>query len=463
MSENIWFAYCALKARDELKLAAQSVDADAKLLFVPSACRLRSLFGEEQVHKYSAIVGGCDEGISDLNLAAALVHDGYAQRVVLVTKNPSQTLLLHAKQAKIDKVIDLEKLIYAEQSKEEISPESSDVFPTQMPSCGVTTTAKYTNSHEEDQSCVVASQTGSLEAKRLENPAEVAPIFVFGSGRGGVGKTALAAMSALIAASWGMKVALFDLDLACGNLFSFFGLPRAAAMETLKLGMFGVGRHVRGESEVEIGAKSNRDLLDEASIQVTENIRLWGPCARPESAESISPLVEKLLLTAASTYDVVLVDTSSTCTDAVAQAFQLCDRLLLVHDEYSGGFGSLARTSALAVRLGVARTRIVRVANRGDRRTKFDLMAGRAEVGLETARAVRVLEGGPEVSELLAAGKAQELVKLDSDFVRSSAHLLAQILSEVGKIPDTPAAQEAVIDPQASRRPFRLFRKKACS
>ena len=144
MSENIWFAYCALKARDELKLAAQSVDADAKLVFVPSACRLRSLFGEEQVHKYSAIVGGCDEGISDLNLAAALVHDGYAQRVVLVTKNPSQTLLLHAKQAKIDKVIDLEKLIYAEQSKEEISPESSDVFPTQMPSCGVTTVS-YTH------------------------------------------------------------------------------------------------------------------------------------------------------------------------------------------------------------------------------------------------------------------------------------------------------------------------------
>lgn len=502
MSENIWFAYCALKARDELKLAAQSIDTNAKLIFVPSAWRLRSLLCEEKIHKYSAIVGACDEGISDLNLAAALAHDGYARCVVLVAKNPSQSLLSHAEQAKVDRVIDLEKLMcterseekYAgqpatkhveqpreehaeqfekehtrwseeectEQSEEEKLRESSD-FPTQLPSCGVTTTAKHTNSHEEDQSSVVAPQTGLAETERIENPGEAAPIFVFGSGRGGVGKTALAAMTALIAASWGMKVALFDLDLACGNLFSLFGLPRLAAMETLKLGMFGAARHVRGESEVGIGAKSNKDLLEKASIQAAENIRLWGPCARPESAESISPLVEKLLLTAASAYDVVLVDTSSTCTDAVAQAFQLCDRLLLVHDEYAGGFGSLARTSALAVRLGVARTRIVRVANRGDRRTKFDLMAGRAEVGLETARAVRVLEGGPEVAELLAAGKAQELAKLDSDFVRSAAYLLAQILSEAGRLPDIPAAQESVIDPQTSRRPFRLFRKKVGS
>lgn len=528
MSDNIWFAYCNVDARAQLKRAARLLDPTAQLIFMPSGLRLRSLLQEEVPKRYAVIIGSHDNSkadvISGINLAAAVARDGLASRVVLVAQHPSAELASHVKTAGIDKLIDMASLEDARPANNNVSEQSVDqaaeklaqdkadpaVKPRALdtlPSCGATPTAQHMTPYKKDQSYVVAPQTdvfadelpgGSFDCEHKESCKEEphsqkavgeahhlstytehhSPVYVFGSGRGGVGKTALAATMAVIAASWGMKVALFDLDLACGNLFSLFGLPRGAGLEALLPEVAKDGSSVNplggsvspangsinpASNSVNPACSLTAERLDEVGIAVTEHLRLWGPCARPESFERISPLVESLLHTAAKTYDVVLVDTSNTCTDAVAQAFQLCDRLLLVHDEYMGGFGSLARTSALAVRLGVARARIMRIANRGDRRTKFDLMAGRAEVGLETARAMRVLEGGPEIAELLAAGKARELVDLDSDFVSSVAHILAQLLSDAGKLPDVAAAQAALASARTTHHPFRLFRKKASS
>lgn len=271
-----------------------------------------------------------------------------------------------------------------------------------------------------------------------------APILAVSSGRGGVGKTAIVATAAAVAASWGMRVSVVDLDLACGNLFTCFGLPHSAALDEMTEGV-------------------NSAEIDWAALGATaaEGVTLWGPCSRPEFAERAAPVVTPLLDAVAASSDLVLADTSATCTDATAQAFQRCSRLLLVHPETGMGIGSLARVSALAVRLGVARTRIVRVANHGDRRQHFDRSVGRSEMGLETARAYRVLEGGYEVGELLASGNATELAGIDSDFTASVAQMLAQMLEELGCLPAAETAHRALGEVQPRKRHFAIGRKKA--
>ena len=100
---------------------------------------------------------------------------------------------------------------------------------------------------------------------------------------------------------------------------------------------------------------------------------------------------------------------------------------------------TLARLGGLAVRLGVARTRIARLANRCGRRAEPTI--NRGEVGLETARPLRVFDGGAEVSDCLAEGRVRDLFDLGSRFAESSAESLAKMLGELGCLPDVPEAK----------------------
>ena len=175
-----------------------------------------------------------------------------------------------------------------------------------------------------------------------------------------------------------------------------------------------------------------------------ERLSVMGPCGRPEMAERVAPVVSGLIAVLANEFDLVVVDTSTTWTDAVAQAAQACDRLLLVSDDTRPSPASLARVASLAVRLGVARTRIMRVTNRCDPRSRPDVLLHRADVGLETAREFRVLEGGDETGEFVAAGHVADLAVLQGDLPDSVATLLAKVLEEVGRLPDVDDAHTSL-------------------
>lgn len=228
---------------------------------------------------------------------------------------------------------------------------------------------------------------------------------------------------------------MLDLDLSCGNLFSCFGLPRGTDLSRLVEG---------GDLE---GSEAG------SCVAVTPLLGLAGPCERPESAELVSPHVAELVSGLARGCDLLLVDTSTTLTDAVAQAAQLADRLVIVSDDRPGGTAALARVGGLAVRLGVARTRIARLENRASPRRGADLALGRAEVGLEVARVYRAFDGGDEAADLLAEGLALELPDSGGPFAESVAISLAQLLAELGRLPACEEAARAAEGSTVRRRP----------
>jgi pilus assembly protein CpaE len=82
-------------------------------------------------------------------------------------------------------------------------------------------------------------------------------------------------------------------------------------------------------------------------------------------------------------------------------------------------------------------------------------------MGLETARAFRVLDGGEEVADYLAAGKAEELAVLDSDLVSSLRQMLSQILEELGCLPDCEEAHRVFEHSRQRKRLFGLLKRKA--
>ena len=241
-----------------------------------------------------------------------------------------------------------------------------------------------------------------------------APLVSFVSGRGGMGKTALSACIAALAAKAGYRVALLDFDLACGNVSLCFGAEQAPDIS-----------RVLDFTHAQEGSHTNvsEEALAKAALCISDNLYIWGPCERAEMQELVSPYVGLVMSYARKHFDLVLVDTSTTFSDAVAQAVQASDRVMIVHDDLPDALHGLAKTSALAVRLGVARGRICRIENFSNPHARFDLDFGRNEVGLEGAESYKVIDGGMNVHELLATGHALELVDAKTPFVLSLIHI----------------------------------------
>ena len=442
---DVWMGLCAESRQYELMRALKTVDTTARLVFVADAEELRARF-LRSAGQMGAIVGMVDEGVSAVNVAAAIARDAMAAQVVLVVRDREELGRCHAEDAGVDNVVVLADLTDSLGDLDE--PELvEDELPTMV---------SGTKGGRGDVSLLVPSVAPD-NARRLSRvPAgrdlvgsegkprmtpsvandvrtsprgdvSKGPVIALVSGRGGVGKTALASVMAYAAASWGMSVALCDLDLSCGNLYHAFGLRGVVDLA----------------APLENGWPGSEDVLA-LGEEAGPGIRLWGSCARPEMAETVTPHVTELLSCLAESHDVLLVDTSTTFTDAVAQAAQACDRLVLVVDGLPGSDVAQARLGALAVRLGVARTRVVRLANRAGRRGRAAPAVNHAEVGLETARSLRVTDGGVDVTACLAEGKVGDLFALDSRFAESASTALAQLLAELGKLPEHPDAKRSL-------------------
>ena len=447
---DLWLGYAENAGRREVLMALRRIAPGSAVVFVQSPWELRERLRDEEPRTVGAIVGHGSSGVSDLNLAAAVAHDGFASEVVLVARGASGSLRSRASQAGITRVVDATVAPGLQSSEQPVaiavgSEEDSIPVPTVAPvSAGNMMSGGGPALSAAPGSVAAPELAAESQITVVEQPPEqgkVAPILTVTSGRGGVGKTSLVAMMAACAARWGMDVALVDLDLSCGNLHTCFGVTTGPDL-------------ARIVADGSVTAES----MGRASVRCAEHLHLWGPCARPEMAEVVMPHMASLLNYLSARHDLVLVDTSTTFTDAVAQAVQSCDRMLVVHDERAGAIASAARMSALAVRLGVARTRIVRVVNLGDPRAKPNAFEGRAEVGLETARMFRVVDGGIEAEELLASGKVCDLVASDDDVVMGVSSLLAQTLAELGRLPDDEGARKAA-ERRVGRRRKQLFGK----
>lgn len=408
MSE--WAVLCGEKDREAVMRVVGTIDREGVARLAPSADALRGMVMAAEPGGLGVVVGPLDEGISDINVAAAVASDGNARCVVLARPEASGSLRSRAARAGIDLVVDISGLEEGARTSDESAS-----------GCGGRVA-------DEPTPPPPSERPRPVEATRSEGGH--APVLTVCSGRGGVGKTTVAAAMAGVAARWGMRVCLLDLDLSCGNAYSCFGLSSGTDLSVL------AGRDALGEKD-----------LDRLYVSAGAGVSLAGPCAKPEASELAMAGAGELIGRASEAFDLVLVDTSTTFTDAVAQAAQRADRLLVVSDGRPGTLSSLARTGGLAVRLGVARTRIARLENRSDPRGRANLALGRAEVGLEAARVYRVVEGGGEVADLMAAGRVADLVEPGYPFADSVASTLAQLLAELGCLPECDEARRAADGP----------------
>lgn len=400
-----WFV-CGSEDPAGLLSALRQRHPGAAIVVENDPARLRMRLLSESEGRSKVLVGET-ETMDPVNLAAAIASDGHASEVLLVVGEPSGSLRSRARTAGIAKVLSEGEFIVDD------IDEPVDLVLSTANGCA--------------DSSPLAAQRASDGSSAPVKPRSGCPILCIASGRGGVGKTSIAQVMGSVASGWGMDVALVDLDLGSGNLFSGFGLSGPADISPLS----------RLEEVTE-------EEVEKLGSHATERLGVWGPCTRPEMAETLEWRIGAMIGLLSSTHDLVICDCSTMFTDAVAQAAQMSDRVLLVADDANPSSGSLSRTALLAVRLGVARTRIARVMNRCDTRSSGQTVSYRGEPGFETARAFRIFEGEEDISDLLAEGRAIELSRMDDAFVLSVSSCLASILSELGRLPDHPDARQSL-------------------
>lgn len=406
-----WLAVCEKSDRRAVRSVVRAVDREGSVEFAGTADAARRMVLESAPGELGVVVGELAGGVSYMNLAAAVAQDGNARCVVVARRGVGGSVRSRAERAGVDLVVDLDEVVLGEPG----AADGDGGRPSAPP--------------------LPSGPARSVPAL-VGDVSERAPVIAFCSGRGGVGKTSVVAMAAACAASWGMRVCALDLDLSCGNLHGCFGL-----------GCVDLAR-VAALSDGAAGLRERLCLAPDSGVQVL------GPCELPEAAELVSPLVGGLISDLSREFDLVLVDTSTGFTDSVAQAVQLADRLVLVCDGRPGSTSSLARTAGLAVRLGVARTRMVRLENRVSPRARREEAGRPADDELGAARPQRVFDGGGEVPDVLGAGQVGELVGSASPFAESVAALVAQLLSELGRLPEDEEAERALSGGAPRRLPL---------
>lgn len=272
-------------------------------------------------------------------------------------------------------------------------------------------------------------------------PRGQAPIICFTSGRGAMGKTTLACATAALFAQAHVRCALIDLDLSCGNAARAFGIEHP----------FDLARLYASPQLLEI--------IDKSAVYVNDNLALWGPCEKPETAELVNDAIPALISYATNNFDVVVIDTSTTFTDAACQAVQAADRVMIIHDDMYDALSSLGRTSALVVRLGVARTRICRVQNYANAHAKLDFDFARSEIGLEGASVYGICDGGSDIGELMSLGNMLDICAGNSTFIKSMQTMVTELAHSL-RIDLKPDHEHARPASKSRKRTRTFFGKK---
>ena len=228
----------------------------------------------------------------------------------------------------------------------------------------------------------------------------------FISGRGGVGKSSLAVLTAFSLWKQGLRVVLLDMDLQFGDLGVLCGNEPESRIQRLNLEQLQASRLM-------LPALGDSMLLLEAPRQ-------------PEAAEVLIAFIPRLLVALKQVADIVLINTSCLFDEVTAILASSVDKLVICMDQRATSVSAARQVVDLCFRLQIPSTRLYYLLNRVSRTAPItDLDAKLAMGGVDI---VSINEGGADVDELLSLGCPMELLEAQSG-LRHSIQALASLLS----------------------------------
>ena len=181
-------------------------------------------------------------------------------------------------------------------------------------------------------------------------------ISVFSS-KGGSGKTFLTTnLATAIAQVTGEDVAVVDLDVDMGDVFTYFGRePSASITDLMALGEGGTSDEIRS-----------------VGVEVAPHTWSFGAPPDPAAEAPAGEAVGKFLRAIRSEFDYVVVDASVDYSDSALVCFDLSDMICLVTGLDVVGVKHLSKALDTLLTIGLPRERFRVVLNRADSKVGLD-------------------------------------------------------------------------------------------
>jgi pilus assembly protein CpaE len=236
---------------------------------------------------------------------------------------------------------------------------------------GIRDVVDLTQGTEELRDAVERAITWATNLRQLGTtvvaPKQRGKILSVFSSKGGSGKTFLTSnlATALAQSVRDKDVAVVDLDIDMGDVFTYFGTEPAGSIGDL----------------MEIGEMTDGEMIRSRGRKLGD--RLWGFAAPPDpTAEApAGEAVGKFLRALRNEFGFVVVDASVDYSDAALVCFDLSDTIILVTALDVVGVKHLSKALDTLLAIGIPRERFRVVLNRAD-----------SKVGLEASDVERVMK-----------------------------------------------------------------------
>lgn len=251
---------------------------------------------------------------------------------------------------------------------------------------------------EDSRLAAVSSQVSQRDLK----------LYTFISGRGGVGKSTVTLLLAIMAQRRGMRVALLDLDLQFGDLH--FMLDKGQNQQ-----------FICNSLEELISARKLPELR-------AGTLLLASAPLQPEKSEAIASQLPELVHRLNEKADIVLANTGTVWTEIQAILAQHSRLLVFMMDQRATSIQGCKQAMELCIRMKVPSTRFAFLLNRCGKASPISTLD--ASLALAGADVWQLVDGGNLVDELLALGAPEELLAEQSSLVDSLDALLDVLMGQ---------------------------------
>ena len=188
--------------------------------------------------------------------------------------------------------------------------------------------------------------------------AALGELIVLYGGKGGVGKSVIATnLACALAKEVGARVALVDLDLQFGDLGVLLNLSQTQSIIDV----------------VENIDQADADYITDVMAEGPLGVRVLTTAPSPELADLVTPdHVHRILTTLRTSYDFIVVDTSSHLGDITLSALDMASRILLVTALSIPAVKNAKLALRLFETLNVPPQQITLVLNRCEAHTEFN-------------------------------------------------------------------------------------------
>ncbi|MDD6651382.1 MAG: P-loop NTPase [Eggerthellales bacterium] len=401
-------------------------------------------------HDISEVWVVSSDEVEPINLAAALKKDAPDVRVALVCPQDSGSVRSRAAAAGIDEVLTmagfLDRFSSFAKGRGSVEPDapmkagsssggevaipmkvgSSSGSEATAPICEETAPIRPSSKPAEKRGDLAVNATGAATGSRRGY------VLTIVSGRGGVGRSTLAALFSLVAARSLLSVAVVDADLQFGDMDAM------------------LGQHDCLRSDQ---CLRTRDFIPQGAV-CPGKVFLVGAPRRMERGDLVRGQIADMVRALRERFQIVVVNTGSFWDEAQLALVQESSHVLFLMDQRPSSVQMVKGCIGLCSRCGVATSPFVFAMNR--------CRKGEALSGVDASCAlggVKVLEfpdGGPQVEEACSVGRPQALFEEGNALVRSVAEVFSSLYPQVGELSKNILEEMA---PPAKKGLFSRFRR----